>query len=159
MSPNLEKFFETHSIQYKLYTHPPLFTCEDAQKAGLKMEGIDAKSLLLREKGGEKFYLVLLPFNVRMDVKAFTGNVGAKKLSFASSEELMNVLGLIPGSVSPFGLINDVEHKVTLYIHPDIWNAPKVTFHPNINTETVEMTKDEFERCLKLVGVEYRMIT
>lgn len=155
MDINLQHFFQENNIQYKLYTHPPLFTCEDVQKCELNMEGIDAKSLLLKSKETESYFLILLPFDVKLDMKSFSQTLGVKKLSFANEEELMNILHLKPGSVSPFGLFNDTEKKAKLFIHTEIWASKKVTFHPNVNTETVEMDHDEFKRCLELFNVTY----
>ncbi len=151
MPPNLQVFFEKNNIQYKLYTHPALFTCEDAEKHGLEMEGIAAKSLFLKNSNTE-YFLILLPATTKLDIKSFALSIGLKRLSFASEEELMNILGLTIGSVSPFGLLNDREKKTKLFIHPEIWTSEKVTFHPNVNTETVEMDHDEFEKCLNLFG-------
>jgi Ala-tRNA(Pro) deacylase len=69
-----------------------------------------------------------------------------EKLKFANEDDLKNILGLTTGSVSPFGLINDQEHKVNIIIDKEILDIDKVAFHPNINTETLEISVKDFQK-------------
>jgi Ala-tRNA(Pro) deacylase len=76
-------------------------------------------------------------------------------LSFASEERLMKYLGLTPGSVTPFGLLNDEERKVTVLIDEDLKNSRHICLHPNVNTASVSILYDDFEKFLKWRGNEY----
>ena len=102
--------------------------------------GIDAthcKNLFLRNQKGNRHYLVILTASKKADLRAVADQIGDGKLSFASPERLMTHLGLTPGSVSPFGLINDRDHAVRVVLDRDLKTAARVAFHPNINTATL----------------------
>ena len=137
-----------HNIGYTLHEHIAVFTCEEAKAHAGDIPGMACKNLLLRNRKKTRFILLVLPANKKTDIKAFSLSIGEKNLSFTSSDLLMEKLGLEPGSVSPFGLINDVDNTVDLYIHREVYDASIVTFHPNINTATLELTREMFHRYL-----------
>ena len=84
----------------------------------------------------------------RVDLRALAGQIGDGKLSFASPERMMTHLGVTPGAVSPFGLINDRNHHVRVFIDRDLKSAARLSFHPNVNTVTVTISAGDFERYL-----------
>lgn len=104
-----------------------------------------------------QYFLLLLPAEARADLKNFAKYVGVKKVSFGKEETLMDKLGLKTGSVSLFGLLNDIESEVKLYIDQQIYDADVVSFHPNVNTATVEMVKSEFHKVLQLLVDNFKV--
>jgi Ala-tRNA(Pro) deacylase len=106
----------------------------------------------LRNQKGDRHYLVILPHSKRADLRQVAGQIGDGKLSFASPERLLKYLGVTPGSVSPFGLLNDPGHHVRLFVDRDLRDAGRITFHPNDNTATLVLAFADFERFLEHVG-------
>ena len=152
-------FLDSHGIKYIFHEHAPVFTCEEAEEHCKTVPGIAGKNLLLRDKNGKKYFLVVLPAFKRIDLKAFAKMVETPKVSFASDEALDEKLGLKPGSVSPFGLINDPENTITLYIDSEIHNAEIVNFHPNDNHASLELTKEMFHKYLENIPHEATILT
>jgi Ala-tRNA(Pro) deacylase len=95
------------AIPFTLHEHPPVYTVDEANRYWGAVSGAHCKNLLLRNRKGTRHYLVIVLSLKSPDLKALTGSLGEDRLSFASPERLMKFLGLPPGSVSPFGLIND----------------------------------------------------
>ncbi len=116
------------------------------------------KSLFLKSKEDNQYFLAILPADKRVDFNKFAEVVGVKKVSLASKEKLDEKLGVEPGSVSPFSLINDVDGEVLVYMDKSVYEADVVSFHPNINTETLALSSDDFKRFLNLVGNDFRII-
>jgi Ala-tRNA(Pro) deacylase len=135
-------------ISYARYEHPPVFTAEDAAQHWAQIDGIQCKNLFLRNKKGNRHYLVILEISKQADLKQIVKLVGDDRLSFGSPERLMSLLGLTPGSVAPFGLINDHERNVRVLIDADLRGAERLIFHPNINTASVVISWDDLETFL-----------
>ena len=113
--------------------------------------GIDAahcKNLFLRNQKGDRHYLLIVAHTKRVDLRAVASQMGNGKLSFASPERLMKWLGVAPGAVSPFGLINDRGHHVRVFVDRDLTRAPRISFHPNDNTRTIVLAFADFARFL-----------
>lgn len=137
--------------EYKVYEHEEIFTSREAEDAGLIMPGLNLKNLLVKDKKAEDFYLIILDYRRHMDEKHFKQVAGWEKIRFAKPEELMELMGLTPGSVSPFGLICDTERRITVVLGKEITNAPldePVNFHPNRNTATLALSKGDFLKFL-----------
>lgn len=139
-----------HDLQISFieHTHPALFTAEDGAKYYVNLPGAKAKNLFLRNRKGNQHYLVIVTDTKKVDLKKLARQLGEVQLSFASPERLMKYLGLTPGSVSPFGLINDIEKMVKVIIDQDVWEHDRLNFHPNINTSTLELARDDFKKFL-----------
>jgi Ala-tRNA(Pro) deacylase len=135
-------------IAYEKYEHPPVFTAEEAAEHWKDITGTKVKNLFLRNKKGDRHYLVILGVDKQADLRHLVKVIGDDRLSFGSPERLMARLGLTPGSVSPFGLINDAEGSVRVIIDADLRSAGRVVFHPNINTQSVSIPFADFERFL-----------
>lgn len=153
----LYKLFEELNIKYKKYEHDAIFTVKDAEKLGLIMEGLNLKNLFLKDKKTNHFYLVVLEDNKRLDMKALKTKYNLNKLTFASEEELFNLLHLTKGSVSPFGLIYDNTNQVSVILDKAIIESEDTTlvnFHPNRNTATIVITKKDFLKYLKYLDKE-----
>jgi len=139
-------------ISYVRHEHPPVFTVEQAEKHWGSITGAHCKNIFLRNKKGNRHYLVILESSKSADLKALTEQLGEDRLSFASAERLMRYLGLEAGAVSPFGLINDSEKEVQVVIDRDLKKVECVNFHPNVNTATVGIDFTDFEKFLAWCG-------
>jgi len=145
-------------IPYKRHEHPPVFTVEQAEQHWTDIEGLHCKNLFLRNKKGNRHYLVVAPTSKTVDLRRLNEKLGEDRLSFGSPERLMRLLGLEPGSVSPFGLINDRQKEVTVILDEDLRSAERVNFHPNVNTATVGLSRKDFEKFLAWTGNSVRYI-
>jgi Ala-tRNA(Pro) deacylase len=145
-------------ISYTKHEHPPVYTVEEAERHWKHITGAHCKNLFLRNKKGKNHYLVIAKSEKRVDLKALTSRLGEDRLSFGSPERMMRYLGIEPGAVSPFGLINDKENEVVVLIDSDLKEASHVNFHPNVNTATVGITFADFEKFLAYCGNSIRYI-
>lgn len=143
--PDIKQYLEKLEIKFKTIEHPAFFTCEDADKCNIDFKSIHAKSLFLRGKKSENFYMIILPAEKRLEKSKFKA-ISGEKLQFGNEKEMKQILNVTPGSVSPFSLINDEQAKVNLIIDRQVWESEFVGFHPNINTQTLELTKQDFHK-------------
>lgn len=141
----IKDYLANLKIEFKTYIHPPLYTCEQAEEYNKEIKGIHSKNLFLKGKKSNNLYLIIIPAQEKLDIKKFETLLN-EKLTFANENELKNILNLTPGAVSPFGIINDKNNKVTLIISEKVWNSNFVSFHPNINTETLELKGLDFQK-------------
>jgi Ala-tRNA(Pro) deacylase len=135
-------------IHFDRYEHPPIATAEEGEAYWSGIDAVHCKNLFLRNQKGTRHYLVILAHTKRADLRAVADQIGDGKLSFASADRLQKYLGVTPGSVSPFGLIHDQDHHVCVYLDRELKAAPRISFHPNINTVTLVLTYADFERFL-----------
>lgn len=140
------------AIPYTRHEHPPVATVDQAEQHWAHIDATHCKNLFLRNQKGNRHYLVVLLHSKKADLKAVADQIGDGKLSFASPERLMTHLGLTPGSVSPFGLINNRDHAVRVVLDRDLKAATRLSFHPNINTVTVTIAAADFARFLDACG-------
>lgn len=161
-------YLNEHNIPYSCYNHPEGKTIEEAKRWWHDDGSVHCKNLFFRNHKGNKHYLVCFHCDHDLAIHDLEARLKASlvaqglpscgKLSFASPERMMKYLGLEPGSVSPFGLINDVEHHVHLFLDENLRNAPSLSFHPNDCRGTVVIAHDDFERYLQTVGNTYEYI-
>ncbi|MGH9408597.1 MAG: prolyl-tRNA synthetase associated domain-containing protein [Vicinamibacterales bacterium] len=135
-------------ISYERHEHPPVFTADDAARHWAAIPGVQCKNLFLRNKRGDRHYLAILEISRRADLKEIVRTVGDDRLSFGSPERLMKELGLTPGSVSPFGLLNDDDGSVRVLIDSGLRDAARLIFHPNTNTASVVISWRDLETFL-----------
>jgi Ala-tRNA(Pro) deacylase len=135
-APAVYAALDALGISYERHEHPAVFNAEDAARFWDPIPGVQCKNLFLRNKKGDRHYLVVLEISKRADLKDLVKIVGDDRLSFGSPDRLMAKLGLTPGSVSPFGLINDADGSVRVLIDRDLKDAARLIFHPNINRRT-----------------------
>ena len=154
---NVYQVLDSLGIKYKKFEHPVMHTVEDADRLDFKIPGGVNKCLFLRNKKGDKHYLVLINGSKRLDIKKLEKLLGETRLSFASSERMMKYLGVTPGSVSPFGLINDLGKVVTLVADNELLTHDELALHPNINTQTLVLKTGDFQKFLDSIGnkIEY----
>lgn len=132
------------NINYELIEHEAMYTIDQMVQAGLTEGYTICKNLFLRDYKGLNHYLVILLQDKKADLKAIAQQIGSSRLSFASEGRLDKYLKLKKGSVSPFGIINDIDHEVTLILDNDLKKQKKVGFHPNDNTATIILSSEDF---------------
>jgi Ala-tRNA(Pro) deacylase len=154
----VENFLEQNGIEFIKHEHPAVYTCEEADLYRGELKGMACKNLFLTNKKRNKFYLYILPANKKSDLKSLSEEVSESKLTFASPEEMKEKLNLEPGSVSPFGLLNENAGDVVLLVDREVVDSDIVSFHPNRNTATLEITKPMFQKFLGLLKNEITTI-
>lgn len=145
-------------IPFERHEHPPVATVAEAELHWSGIEATHCKNLFLRNQKGDRHYLAVVPHSKQIDLRQLADQIGDGKLSFGSPERLWKHLGLSPGSVSPFGLINDPGRQVRVFLDLDLKQAARVTFHPNDNTASLVLAWADFERFLQHVGHEARFV-
>jgi len=141
-------FLDGMGIEYEKYDHPPVFTSEEAAQHWGPIRATQVKNLFLRNKKGDRQYLVILEIHKEADLRKLVKIVGDDRFSFGSPERLMATLGVTPGSVSPFGLLHEGSKDVRVIVDVDLRSADKLLFHPNLNTASVTISGADLERFL-----------
>ena len=152
------EYLKNNNITHSWYTHPEAPTIEIARQHWQKDGSKHCKNLFFRNHKGNRHYLVVLDCERDLDIHDLEKRLHQGKLSFASPQRMEKYLGLQPGSVSPFGLINDVDNHVHLFLDENLKKENSLSFHPNDNRATVVISNDEFMRYLSLVGNTYEFI-
>ncbi|NDK09220.1 prolyl-tRNA synthetase associated domain-containing protein [Candidatus Gracilibacteria bacterium] len=140
------------NIAYMNYEHEAVFSCDDAK--GVDIPGVRVKSLLLRNKKGNNYYMVVIPDYKQLDTNIVRAIFEDSKMSFASPERMLEKIGLKPGSVSPFALIHNTDKDIKLVIDADL-REKQVGFHPLQNDNTLVLNMMELESFLKYIGIFY----
>ena len=150
----LLEYLSNHQISYQLYTHPQLFTCEQAMEIvkQLNMPGMGIKNLFLKDSK-KKLYLIVATYNTRVDLKTVGKTLEAKELRFADAQLLMQYLGVEPGSVTPLALINDKDQAVQAIIDANLLKQEYIQVHPLKNDATVVITPADL---IKFFGLSRR---
>jgi len=156
--PNLYRFLENLKIEFQYLEHPPAPTIEIAKQYWEGHEATHCKNIFMRNHKGNQHYLVLLPCDSNLAIRDLEQRLKQGKLTFASEERLKKHLKLTPGSVTPFGLINDEANHVIVFIDEQIQQSEYVSFHPNLNTASLIIRTSEFIRCMNAVGNPYHFI-
>lgn len=151
-------FLESNNIVYSWYTHPEAPTIEIARRYWQKDGSKHCKNLFFRNHKGNRHYLVVLDCEHELDIHDLEKRLHQGKLSFASPQRMEKYLGLAPGSVSPFGLINDTDNHVHLFLDENLKNEKSLSFHPNDNRATVVISQEEFAHYLAMVGNGFEYI-
>jgi Ala-tRNA(Pro) deacylase len=146
-------------IAFEAYEHPPVFNSEDVEKHWSAIPAKPVKNLFLRNKKGNREYLVILGVEKRADLQQLVKIVGDDRFSFGSAERLMQTLGVTPGSVSPFGLLHEGSTNVRVIIDADLRGAERLILHPNDNTASVTISFADLERFLATRGNPVRFIS
>ena len=155
-------FLKAHHIDYQLYKHQPVFTTQD-QPIGptgekITMPGIHSKNLFLVDKKNNTFFLVSVTQDKRVDLKALSAILGCSRFSFGKPEELLALLKIQPGSVTPFGLMFDQPPKVTFVLDEDFLSGEPINFHPLRNDMNIGMMPQDFLTCMEKMGHQPRII-
>lgn len=165
----VEHFLQENEIPYTCYNHPEGKTIEEAKRWWHDDGSVHCKNIFMRNHKGNQHYLICFHCDHDLDIHDLEARLKARlqaqgmpscgKLSFASPERMMRYLGLEPGSVSPFGLINDEEHHVRLFLDANLQAADTLSFHPNDCRGTVVIRRTDFERYLAIVSNAYEYLS
>ena len=139
-------------IPFTRYDHKAVFTCEESEGLETPIPGAHTKQLLMKGKRTDKLLLAIVMHDKRVDTRALAKEYGDQSFSFASPELLLELLGVTPGSVTPFGLFHDASHRITVIVDEDAWKMNQFRFHPMTNTATLTIDQKGFEAFLKHTG-------
>ena len=156
---DLYKFLEAHKIAYERHDHPAVFTVADVERLVPPLPAAKTKNLFLRDKKGTRHFLVVVPAHKRVDIKALPDVIGADRLSFGSADRLRKYLGVEPGAVTLFAVINDPHHAVEVIMDEPLWGEDAFQFHPMVNTATLVISKENIKRFLKVTGHEVKSLS
>jgi Ala-tRNA(Pro) deacylase len=145
-------------IAYEIHEHPPVPTVEDALLYWDKIDATHCKNLFFRNHRGNRHYLVILRHDRQLNIRDLEQRLRQGKISFASPHRMERYLGLSGGSVSVFGLINDGDKHVHLFLDNALKSARKISFHPNDNTATLVISFRDFLAFLDWSGNAYEFI-
>ena len=144
-------------IRFTTHTHPPLRTVEDAKALRGDLPGVHLKNLYLRDRKKQNF-LVVAEEDKAIDLRALPSLISSDRLSFGSADRLFEMLGVRPGAVSPFTLINDLDHKVRILLDADLAGQPCLFAHPLVNDMTVGVSWADLMRFFAHTGHDPRLL-
>lgn len=150
---DLFALFDKLGITHRTVEHEAVFRVGEGDDIKAGLPGGHTKNLFLKDAKGQ-LWLVSALQHARIDLKALPGRIGSAKLSFGSAERLEAALGVTPGSVTAFALINDADHQVRFVLDAGLGAADPVNFHPLVNTATTAISQADFRRFLAALGVE-----
>jgi Ala-tRNA(Pro) deacylase len=151
-------YLRSLGIAVETVTHPPLFTVSDSQALRGQIAGAHTKNLFLKDKK-DNFFLVTVEEDAVVDLKSIHHDIGAaSRVSFGKPEALMELLGVSPGAVTVFGLINDTERKVKPVIAADLIENGTINAHPLTNTATTSIKSDDLMRFITATGHEAQIL-
>lgn len=136
-------FLTSRGIEYEVTEHGAAFNMEEMSHVELPHQEADAKNLFVRDDKKRNYYLITVRGDKRVDLKKFREEHSTRQLSFASENDLMSLLDLIPGAVTPLGILNDSEKKVKLFLDEELLKCGLIGVHPNDNTATVWLKTTE----------------
>jgi len=159
MKENAYKLLNDLEIPFQTVQHPPLFTCQDAQKYNINFLGCtEAKNLLLRNSNKSNYYLVILSLHKRADLKGLQESLKETKLSFADEETLFEKLKVKIGAASLLNVANIEKTDVRVLVDKDLLQSKTVGFHPSDNTETLVFASKEIQRILDYKKVIWQFV-
>jgi Ala-tRNA(Pro) deacylase len=138
--------------------HEPVFTVAQSTKLERDLPGGHTKNLFLKDRKDRLFLIVALG-STAIDLKSLPKKIGSDRLSFGSPQLLMEVLGVPPGSVTPFALLNDRARRVTVVLDADMMRYERLNFHPLENTATTGIARDDLLRFICSCGHEPRVVS
>lgn len=130
---------DTAHFEYQLHEHPPVFTAEEGEQYCAHISGAHVKNLFLRNEKKTAYWLVTIKYHKRVDLGQLAKILNGGRLSFANPDDLKTILGVTPGSVTPFAIINDHVKRVKLIFDQDLLQEEYINIHPMENTATITM--------------------
>ena len=152
-------FIKSRNIWYEVTEHKAVFSMKELSEVEVLYPEYDAKNLFVRDDKKRNYYLITVRGNKRVDLKKFRNDNGIRPLSFASADDLKNIMDLVPGAVTPFGLLNDKDLKVTFYLDKDFFKDEQIIgIHPNDNTATIWLKVTDLIDIIKGYGHEINVV-
>jgi Ala-tRNA(Pro) deacylase len=150
---DLFALFDSLGVAYRTLEHDAVFRVGEGDEIKAQLPGGHTKNLFLKDARGQ-LWLVSALQDTKIDLKALPRTIGSAKLSFGSAELMAETLGVAPGSVTAFGLINDADRRVRFVLDAALADCDPVNFHPLTNTATTAISRTDFRRLLAAIGVE-----
>lgn len=154
----VEQALDKMNIKYQIVHHPVAHTTEEADSFIEGIDGVRTKTMFLTNKKKTECYLLVMDDSKRLDFHEFQELTGAKRPKMGNDDLLAEKLGLAPGIVSIYGLLNNKDHDVKVYFDKDIINEDRLSFHPNINTSTIFVKTNDVLQFVKNLGYEYQIL-
>ena len=145
-------------IPFQIVEHEPVLTTEQADRFIEGIEGVRTKTMFLTNKKKRNFYLVIIDDAKRLDMDVFKEIVEENRIKMASAETLNDKMMLLPGTVSPFGLLNNRDKDIQVYFDQEIVSEERMCFHPNTNEKTIFVNTEDLFTFLKAIGYEDHVI-
>jgi len=155
---NVIKKLKELNIEYELVEHEPALTTEQADEFIEGIEGVRTKTMFLTNKKKKNFYMVIMDDSKMMDMDKFKDMVDEKKVKMASEESLYEKMMLPPGVVSPFGLLNNEDKDIRVYIDKEIVGEDRMSFHPNTNEKTIFVKTEDLLKFLENIDYPVNII-
>ena len=152
------EFLQAKGVTYEVTEHKAVYNMDELAEVELPYPEADAKNLFVRDDKKSSYYLITVRGGKRVDLQEFRKSYGTRRLSFASAEDLGRLLGLFPGSVTPFGLLNNAEKNVKLFLDSDFGEDDLIGVHPNENTATVWLKAGDLMRLIREHGNEVEAV-
>jgi Ala-tRNA(Pro) deacylase len=151
------RFLSENGIDFERFDHPPVYTVADVHRLTPDLPGAKTKNLFFHDSKNDRHFLVVVPGDGRIDMKALPGVLESGRVRFGSPERLKNYLGIEPGSVSLLAIVNDPQHAVEVIVDETLWESDAYQFHPLINTSTLVISRNGIQRFLSATGHEPRI--
>ena len=157
---DIYKFLDDNDINYEVIEHKPVFNMNELIDLNLPSLEYTAKNIFLKDDKKENYYLITVKNFKKVDLKKFKSVNNTRHLSFASDEELENIMKLKSGSVSPMGLLNDEELKVVFYLDHEFLNGDSIIgVHPNDNMATILIKVDDLIKIIEQHGNKVNIVS
>ena len=154
---DLFALFDAHGIAHSTLEHPAVFRVDEGHEIKAALPGGHTKNLFLKDGKGQ-IWLICALGETRVDLKRLPEVIGAARLSFGSPELMQEVLGVTPGSVTLFALVNDAEHRVKLVLDAGLLEPEPINFHPLTNTATTAISQEGLRRFLKALDITAQVV-
>lgn len=152
-------YLNSLNIWYEVTEHSAVFNMAEISAVDLPYPDADAKNLFVRDDKKKNYYLITVRGDKKINLKDFKRTNNTRSLSFASETDLMSIMGLIPGAVTPLGILNDEEHKVQFFLDKEFLDKPGlIGVHPNENTATVWLKTEDLMKIIREHGNELHLI-
>lgn len=148
-------FLNVQEIPYEVTEHEPVYTMEDMERVGLHKLGTICKNLFIRDAKGKRHFLIVADNDTQVNLKELGAKLEAGKVSFASAERLEKYLGVSAGCVSPFGILNDKEHAVTVVLDKKLEGKERLGVHPNEHSAMVWISYENLLAVIKKAGNDF----
>lgn len=146
------EFMHANRFVFERIEHPAVFTCAEAELHHSDVDAVSTKNLFLCDKKARRFFLVVTACEKTVKLDELPAQLGVAHVRFGSEENLLRLLGVMRGSVTMMGLVNDTEHAVELWVDAEIWQNEYFLSHPLVNTATLVLSKSELERFFAVTG-------
>lgn len=154
---SLFAFLDQHGVEHRTLDHPPVFRVDEGHDIKAALPGGHTKNLFLKDGKGQ-VWLVCALGETRIDLKRLPEVIGSARLSFGSEALMQEILGVTPGSVTLFALINDAEHRIKLVLDAAMLVPEPINFHPLTNTATTAVSQDGLRRFLKALDITAQVV-